>query len=52
MKAGELPKDFKCKEVGDFILSSLQGAILLSKGMRDTAPITKFKRVLFSAVLR
>ena len=49
VKAGELPKDFKCKEVGDFILSSLQGAILLSKGMRDTAPITKFKRVLFSA---
>ena len=38
VKAGELPKDFKCKEVGDFILSSLQGAILLSKGMRDTRP--------------
>ena len=52
VKAGELPKDFKCKEVGDFILSSLQGAILLSKGMRDTSPITKFKRVLFASILR
>ena len=52
VKAGELPKDFRCKEVGDFILSSLQGAILLSKGRRDTTPITMFKRVLFSAVLR
>jgi TetR/AcrR family transcriptional repressor of nem operon len=52
VKAGELPRDFNCKEVGDFILSSLQGAILLSKGRRDTSPITKFKRVLFSTILR
>jgi TetR/AcrR family transcriptional regulator, transcriptional repressor for nem operon len=48
--AGELPQDFKYKEVGDFILSSLQGAILLSKGRRDTSP--KFKRVLFASILR
>ena len=52
VKAGELPRDFKCDEVGDFILSSLQGAILLSKGRRDTSPITKFKRVLFASILR
>ncbi len=52
VKAGDLPKGFKCKEVGDFILSSLQGAILLSKGKRDTSPITTFKRVLFSSILR
>src|SRR5882757_11018474 len=52
VKAGELPKDFNCKEVGDFILSSLQGAILLSKGKRDTSPIKKFKRVLFGSLLR
>jgi len=51
VKAGDLPKGFKCKEVGDFILSS-QGAILLSKGKRDTSPVTKFKRVLFSSILR
>ena len=51
MKAGELPRDFKCNEVGDFILSSLQGAIL-SKGRRDISPITKFKRVLFASILR
>jgi TetR/AcrR family transcriptional repressor of nem operon len=52
VKAGDLPKGFKCKEVGDFILSSLQGAILLSKGKRDTSPVTKFKRVLLSSILR
>jgi TetR/AcrR family transcriptional regulator, transcriptional repressor for nem operon len=52
VKAGELPRDFNCNEVGDFILSSLQGAILLSKGRRDTSPITKFKRVLFASILR
>ena len=52
VKAGELPRDFKCNEVGDFILSSLQGAILLSKGRRDISPITKFKRVLFASILR
>src|SRR5712672_2067117 len=45
-EGGRPPKRFKCKEVGDFILSSLQGAILLSKGKRDTSPVTKFKRVL------
>jgi TetR/AcrR family transcriptional repressor of nem operon len=52
VKAGELPRDFKCNEVADFILSSLQGAILLSKGRRDISPITKFKRVLFASILR
>ena len=50
--AGDLPKDFKCNEVGEFILSALQGAILLSKGKRDTSPIAKFKRVLFANILR
>jgi TetR/AcrR family transcriptional repressor of nem operon len=52
VKSGELPKGFKCNEVGEFILSSLQGAILLSKGKRDTSPITAFKRVLFTNILR
>jgi TetR/AcrR family transcriptional regulator, transcriptional repressor for nem operon len=52
VNAEELPKDFKCKEIGDFILSSLQGAILLSKGKRDTSPLAKFKRVLFGNLLR
>src|SRR6202035_5509904 len=52
VEVGELPQDFNCEEVGDFILSSLQGAILISKGRRDTAPIDRFKQVLFSAVLR
>ena len=51
VRAGELPENFDCKEVADFILSGLQGAILLSKGKRDTSPIVKFKKVLFSSIL-
>jgi TetR/AcrR family transcriptional repressor of nem operon len=50
--AGELPAEFKCKDVADFLLSSLQGAILFSKAARDTKPIAKLKRILFSSVLR
>jgi TetR/AcrR family transcriptional regulator, transcriptional repressor for nem operon len=38
VKAGELPQDFNCKEVGDFILSSLQGAILLSNRQEGYLP--------------
>ena len=52
LKAGELPKTFKCAEVADFILSSMQGAMLLGRGQRSTAPLAHFRNVLFSQVLR
>ncbi len=52
VKAGELPKGFKCAEVADFILSSMQGAMLLGRGQRSTAPLAHFRNVLFSQVLR
>jgi TetR/AcrR family transcriptional repressor of nem operon len=51
VQAGELPDGYKCAATAGFILSSLQGAILLAKAHRDLAPITQFEHVLFSKVL-
>jgi TetR/AcrR family transcriptional regulator, transcriptional repressor for nem operon len=52
VKTGELPKGFKCGEVADFILSSMQGAMLLGRSQHSTAPLAHFRNVLFSQVLR
>jgi TetR/AcrR family transcriptional regulator, transcriptional repressor for nem operon len=49
--AGEVAPGIDCDEVAGFIISSLQGAILLSKAHRSPEPIERFKRVLFSTVL-
>jgi TetR/AcrR family transcriptional repressor of nem operon len=51
VKAGELPAGYRCMDTAGFILSSMQGAILLAKAHRDLAPITQFEQVLFSNVL-
>jgi TetR/AcrR family transcriptional repressor of nem operon len=51
VKAGELPAGYRCMDTAGFILSSMQGAILLAKAHRDLAPITQFEQVLFSKVL-
>ncbi len=50
--AGELRENFECDEVAAFIVASLQGANLLAKTQRDPAPVERFKRILFSSVLR
>jgi len=50
--AGELPQGFECEEVAGLVVSSLQGAILLAKAHRDAEPIERFKRLLFSKILR
>jgi TetR/AcrR family transcriptional repressor of nem operon len=50
--AGEVRADIDTSEIAGFIVSSLQGAILLSKAHRSPEPIERFKRVLFSTVLR
>ena len=51
VKAGELPGNLKCREVASFVISALQGAILLAKTYHDPAPIENFGRLLFSTVL-
>jgi TetR/AcrR family transcriptional repressor of nem operon len=52
VKKGELPRKFKCDEMAGFIVSSLQGANLLAKAQRSPAPVDRFKKILFSTVLR
>lgn len=52
VQAGELPADFKVDDVAGFIVSSLQGANLLAKAERSPTPVERFKRVLFTCVLR
>ncbi len=49
---GELRENFECDEVAAFIVASWQGANLLAKTQRDPAPVERFKRILFSSVLR
>jgi TetR/AcrR family transcriptional regulator, transcriptional repressor for nem operon len=49
--AGEIKASTDCDDVAGFIVSSLQGAILLSKAYRSPEPLERFKRVLFSTVL-
>jgi TetR/AcrR family transcriptional repressor of nem operon len=50
--AGELPAGFDCDETAGFIVSSLQGANLLAKAERSPVPVQRFKRVLFTKILR
>ncbi len=52
VKAGELSPKFKKDEIAAFIVSSLQGANLLAKAQRSPAPVDRFKKILFSTVLR
>jgi len=52
VEAGELPEDFHSADVAGFVVSSLQGACLLSKAERSPAPLERFKQVLFTQVLR
>lgn len=49
--AGEVNAGLDCDDVAGFVLSSLEGAILLSKAYRSPEPIERFKRVLFDAIL-
>ena len=50
--AGELPAGFDCETVAGFIVSSLQGAVLLARAESSTQPIERFRQVLFSTILR
>jgi TetR/AcrR family transcriptional repressor of nem operon len=49
--AGEVQPNLDTNEVAGFIVSSLQGAILISKAHRSPEPIERFKRILFSTIL-
>jgi TetR/AcrR family transcriptional regulator, transcriptional repressor for nem operon len=50
--AGELSSATDCDELAHFLYASLQGAILESKVQRSSAPLKRFKKVVFSTLLR
>jgi TetR/AcrR family transcriptional regulator, transcriptional repressor for nem operon len=49
--AGELAPNTDVEELSGFIVSSLQGAILVAKSQRSPIPIERFERVLFQQLL-
>jgi TetR/AcrR family transcriptional repressor of nem operon len=52
VKAGELPKGTKTRDLAGYITSSFQGAILMSKAYRSVAPIERFKRILLASIVK
>lgn len=50
--AGELSPAADCDELAHFLYASLHGAILQSKVERTSVPMKRFKKVLFSTILR
>jgi TetR/AcrR family transcriptional repressor of nem operon len=50
--ARELPPSTDVHEIGSFLYSSLQGAVLQSKVEQSIKPLERFKRVLFSRLLQ
>src|SRR5258706_3301422 len=49
--AGELAPNTEVQELAGFIVSSLQGAILVAKAQRSPIPVERFKRILFQRLL-
>jgi len=50
--AGEVSPTVDCDELAGFFVSSLQGANLLAKAVRNPEPVERFKKILFALVLR
>ena len=49
--AGELAPNTDVQELAGFIVSSLQGAILVAKAQRSPVPVERFERILFQHLL-
>jgi TetR/AcrR family transcriptional repressor of nem operon len=52
IKVDELPGGFHTREVALFIISSIQGAMLLAKAQRNTAALKGLRRILADSILR
>jgi TetR/AcrR family transcriptional regulator, transcriptional repressor for nem operon len=50
--AGELRQDLDCEHTALFIVSSLQGAMLVGKAQRTTEPMQSLTRIVFERLLR
>jgi TetR/AcrR family transcriptional regulator, transcriptional repressor for nem operon len=51
IEAGELAPKTDLQELAGFIVSSLQGAILVAKSQRSPIPVERFERVVFRHLL-
>jgi TetR/AcrR family transcriptional repressor of nem operon len=51
IEAGELAPRTHVRDLAGFIVSSLQGAILVAKSQRSPIPVERFERVLFQHLL-
>lgn len=51
MTDGELDPRIDCEEMAAFIVSSLQGAILLAKSQHSPVPVERFRDLLFATIL-
>jgi TetR/AcrR family transcriptional repressor of nem operon len=51
IEAGELAPKTDVQELAGFIVSSLQGAILVAKAQRSPIPVERFERILFRHML-
>jgi hypothetical protein len=52
LRAGNLSSATDCNEPAHFLYASLQGAILESKAGRSSALLKRFKKIVFSTLLR
>src|SRR6202034_4495980 len=50
--AGEIATTFMPEELAEFLLSSWEGAILRMKVERNTEPLERFKRIVFTTVFK
>ena len=51
VKAGELPKGTDVNGLAGFIQSSIEGAVLVSKSVRNRKPIDALRKILFDSIL-
>lgn len=51
-RAGEIARTFAPDDLAEFLLSSWEGAILRMKVERNAEPLERFRRIVFSTVLK
>lgn len=49
---GDLPAGFDCEDAAGFMFSALQGAIMVSKTLRNDVPMQRYRRQVFGKILK
>jgi TetR/AcrR family transcriptional repressor of nem operon len=52
VQTGDLPTNFDCDLFAEFSVNSLQGSLIAAKAQRSPEPVNRFKKILFSVILR